>query len=756
MTDQELARDLGFLEAYTIGLGTMIGAGIFVLPSIAAEQAGPASMISFFAGGLVSLLAAISLSELATGMPKAGGSYYYVNRALGPFFGSIVGWGMWAGLTFASAFYMIGFGQYLLPGLGQYVGFLAGWGQIGITVAALVMAALLTGVNYYGVKETGALQNVIVLTLVGLIIAFLGIGILDGPTIQNFNPNGWPAVAATIGTVYVTFIGFEVIATSAEEIKNPSRNLPLAMIAAVVTPTLMYVGVMFVSTGTLSIEALSTSQIPVADVATEFMGSIGALAMIVGAVLATVSSANASILSAARVNFAMGRDRILINWLNEVHERFRTPYRAIAATGIITLLLIAIGVGIGTLAEVASFMYLVTYALVHVAVIVLRRADPEAYDPSFRIPGILYPVVPVLGFVACIAILLQMNIVVQAIGGVIVLFGVLWYILYARERALSQSLVGEAIAPGPAKATDGQGRYRVVVPVANPETERDLLRMAAASAHAHNSEEAEVIAVNIIEVPQQTSLEQDLTFEEARVERQQKLLDSARDIVDDLDVGLRTRAIVGRNAGSAILNVIEEEDADHVLLGWKGKRSRREHVLGSTIDPVIGRASCDATLVKLGPEAGRPTGDIMVLAGQGPHAPVAARRAGEFIEAADETASLTLFNVQEPGDDEDGVSPQERGQVLIEEFVERAGIEDAPYESRIEIAEDVEGTILDAATEYDTICVGATRSGAVTQAVFGSLPETIGQQTEGTVVMARGPEESAMSVRQAIVKRLES
>ncbi|WP_324761209.1 amino acid permease [Haloarcula sp. GH36] len=776
MTDQELARDLGFLEAYTIGLGTMIGAGIFVLPSIAAEQAGPASMISFFAGGLVSLLAAISLSELATGMPKAGGSYYYVNRALGPFFGSIVGWGMWAGLTFASAFYMIGFGQYLLPGLGQYVGFLAGWGQIGITVAALVMAALLTGVNYYGVKETGALQNVIVLTLVGLIVAFLGIGIVDGPTIGDFNPNGWPAVAATIGTVYVTFIGFEVIATSAEEIKNPSRNLPLAMIAAVVTPTLMYVGVMFVSTGTLSIEALASSQIPVADVATEIFrqvaswlswlplltvtpdaaSSAGALLMIVGAVLATVSSANASILSAARVNFAMGRDKILINWLNEVHDRFRTPYRAISATGIITLMLIAIGVGIGTLAEVASFMYLVTYALVHVAVIVLRRANPEAYDPAFQIPSVLYPVVPILGFVASIAILLQMNPIVQAIGGVIVVFGVIWYALYARDRALSQSLVGEAIAPEPTKVADGQGRYRVVVPVANPATERDLLRMAAASAHAHDSEEAEVIAVNIIEVPQQTSLAQDLTFEETRVERQQELLDSARDIADDLDVGLRTRAIVGRNAGSAILDVIEEEDADHVLLGWKGKRSRREHVLGSTIDPVIGRASCDATLVKLGPEDGRATGDIMVLAGEGPHAPVAARRAAEFVKAAGEDTSLTLFNIQDPGDDEDGLSPEERGQALIEDFVERAGTEEVEYDTRIDVAEDIEGTILDATSQYDTICVGATRSGAVSQAVFGSLPERIGEQADGTVVMARGPEESAMSVREAIARRLES
>ena len=756
MTDQELARDLGFLEAYTIGLGTMIGAGIFVLPSIAAEQAGPASMISFFAGGLVSLLAAISLSELATGMPKAGGSYYYVNRALGPFFGSIVGWGMWAGLTFASAFYMIGFGQYLLPGLGQYVGFLAGWGEIGITVAALIMAALLTAVNYYGVKETGALQNVIVLTLVGLIVAFLGIGILDGPTIGDFNPNGWPAVAATIGTVYVTFIGFEVIATSAEEIKNPSRNLPLAMIAAVVTPTLMYVGVMFVSTGTLSIEALAGSQIPVADVATEFMGSVGALAMIVGAVLATVSSANASILSAARVNFAMGRDRILVNWLNEVHDQFRTPYRAISATGIITLVLIAIGVGIGTLAEVASFMYLVTYALVHVAVIVLRRAKPDAYNPSFRIPSVLYPVVPILGFVACIAILLQMNVVVQAIGGVIVVFGVVWYLVYARDRALSQSLVGEAIAPEPTTVADGQGRYRVVVPVANPETERDLLRLAAASAHAHDSEAAEVIAVNIIEVPQQTSLAQDLTFEEERVERQQQLLDSARDIADELDVGLRTRAIVGRNAGSAILDVIDEEAADHVLLGWKGTRSRREHVLGSTIDPVISRAPCDATLVKLGPEDGRGEGDIMVLAGAGPHAPVAARRATEFATAAGGDTSLTLLNIQEPGDDEDGLSPQERGQAVIEDLADRAGIEERQYNSRVEVAEDIEGTILDAASKYDTVCVGATRSGAVSQAVFGSLPETIGEQTDRTVVMARGPEESAMSVREAIVRRLET
>jgi amino acid transporter/nucleotide-binding universal stress UspA family protein len=758
-TDQELARDLGFLEAYTIGLGTMIGAGIFVLPSIAAEQAGPASMLSFLIGGIVSLLAALSLSELATGMPKAGGSYYYVNRALGPLFGSIVGWGMWAGLTFASAFYMIGFGQYLLPGLGSYLTVLAGWGDLGITIAALVMAVILTGVNFYGVKETGVLQNVVVLTLVALIVAFLGLGLLDGPTIGEFNPNGWPAVAATVGTIYVAFIGFEVIATSAEEIENPSRNLPLAMFAAVVTPTLLYVGVMFVSTGILPVQTLAASRIPVAAVAGEFLGAIGALAMIVGAVLATVSSANASILSAARVNFAMGRDGILVNWLNEIHGQFRTPYRSITATGILTLVLVALGVGVGTLAEVASFMYLVTYALVHVAVIVMRRAAPSNYDPSFRIPDTLFPIAPIIGLFACLAILVQMHWLVQAIGLVIVAFGIGWYLVYARDRAPSRSLIGEAIAPESPTVANGQGAgtYRVVVPVANPDTQGELLRLAAATARANGDHDGEIVAVNVIEVPKQTSLSQNLAFEQERVDRQGELLEAARDVATDLDVGLRTRAIIGRNAGETILDVIAEEDADHVLLGWQGTRRRREYVLGSTIDPVIARAPCEATLVTFGDEAARHEGDVLVLAGSGPHAPVAARQAQAVLDATDDPGTLTLCNVRGPSEDgpDDAPSPRERGAAVIEDVADRAGIESDRYESRVVVADDVRETILDVVDDHETVYVGATRSGTLSQAVFGSLPERIGEAADGTVVMVRGPERSPTSIREGILRRLE-
>ena len=743
-SSQELARDLGFLEAYTIGVGTMIGAGIFVLPGIVAENAGPAGMISFLIGGAVSLLTALSLSELATGMPKAGGSYYYVNTALGSFFGSVVGWSMWGGLMFATAFYMLGFGQYV-----TYF-----WGDVPVAGLALVMATLLILVNYRGVKEAGSLQNLIVILLIGFILVFLAFGVfnIDWGVFRPFNPNGWGAVASTAATVYVSFIGFEVIATSAEEIKNPGRNLPLSMIASVLTPAVFYVLVMLVSTGVLPIQKLATSYIPVADVASQYLGTFGALMMVLGAMLATVSSANASILSAARVNFAMGRDNILTPWLNDVHPDYRTPYRAILVTGAVILGLIAMGVGIETLADVASFAYLVTYALVHASVFVMRRADPEPYDPDFRLSGLAYPVVPGLGFLSCIVIVAQMRPIVIAIGGGILLVGIAWYLAYARTRAVKPSLVGEAIA-AEGRRVPPSGRYRVVIPVANPNTERLLLRLGAAIASGHavsTGREAELVAVSVIEVPQQTSLQQGIEHEEERVRRQQKLLENARDTATDLGVGVRTRAIVGRSVGDAVLDVVEEEQASHVVLGWTGQRKRYQHILGTNIDPIVEETSCELTLVKKGTEK---IGRVVGLVGTGPHTQLAARRAAEFARSDPDT-TLTLLNVQRPSKNGE-YEPKEEGKALIESVAKEVTIQQE-YAAQVLVADDggIRETLLEAIRDYDTICVGATRSTPVAQALFGSIPEEIGEQSEGTVTIARGAQYKPRSVTQGLIDRL--
>ncbi|WP_138431570.1 amino acid permease [Fodinibius saliphilus] len=738
--DQELARDLGFLEAYTIGVGTMIGAGIFVLPGIVANNAGPAGMISFIIGGIVSLLTALSLSELATGMPKAGGSYYYVNRAMGSFFGSVVGWSMWAGLMFATAFYMLGFGQYLT----------FFYGNIPVAWSALGMAALLIGVNYRGVKEAGALQNLIVILLIGFILVFLAFGVfnINWVVFKPFNPNGWGAVASTAATVYVSFIGFEVIATSAEEIKNPGRNLPLSMIASVLTPMIFYVLVMLVSTGVLPVAELASSNIPVADVASEYLGTIGALMMVVGALLATVSSANASILSAARVNFAMGRDKILTEWLNKIHSKFRTPFRAILITGVVILLLIGFGVGIETLADVASFLYLLTYALVHIAVIVMRRAGPEDYNPDFKLSSWAYPLIPLLGSISCLVILAQMRTLVLLIGGGIIVVGILWYFSYAASRAIKPSLVGDAIAARNSNPTPND-RYRIVVPVANPQTEQHLIKLGGAI--GGNYGEAEIVAVSVLQVPQQTSLQQGIQYEDERLKRQQDLLDNARSTAEKAEIGLRTRAIVSHSISSAVLNVIKEERAQHLVLGWRGKRKRYQHILGSNIDRIVDEASCEISLIKAGD---RPTNNIVVLVGPGPNTTLAVRR-GYDLASSIEEASLTLLTVQPPSEDAD-MDPQTEGKGLINSIAHEVGLNSAQFKTEVLVSDNVRNTLLKAIENYDTVCIGATRSTAITQALFGSIPEEIGEHAKGTVIISRGPEYRPRTITEGIIERLSS
>ncbi len=736
--DQELARDLGFLEAYTIGVGTMIGAGIFVLPGIVANNAGPAGMISFAIGGVVSLLTALSLSELATGMPKAGGSYYYVNRAMGSFFGSIVGWSMWAGLMFATAFYMLGFGQYLT----------FFYGNIPVAWSALGMAFLLIGVNYRGVKEAGALQNLIVILLIGFILVFLAFGVfnIDWSVFKPFNPNGWGAVASTAATVYVSFIGFEVIATSAEEIKNPGRNLPLSMIASVLTPMVFYVLVMLVSTGVLPVAELAGSNIPVADVASEYLGTIGALMMVVGALLATVSSANASILSAARVNFAMGRDKILTSWLNKIHDKFRTPFRAILITGVVILLLIGIGVGIETLADVASFLYLITYALVHIAVIVMRRAEPEDYNPDFKLSSWAYPAIPLLGSISCLVIVAQMRPLVMIIGGGIILLGILWYFGYAASRAIKPSLVGDAIAARSQTPAPNE-RYRIVIPMANPQTEQHLINIGGAI--GANYGEAEIVAVSVLDVPQQTSLQQSVQYEDERVRRQQDLLNSARETAQNSGLGLRTRAIVAHSISSTVLNVLKEERAQHLVLGWSGKRKRYQHILGSNIDHIVDEATCEITLVKAG---NQPVKDIVVLIGTGPNTILAIKRGYDLVSST-KGASLTLLTVQQPTTDS-STDPESEGKGLIHSVTREAGLDPEQFRSEVLISDNVRETLLEAVESYDTVCIGATRSTAIRQALFGSIPEEIGEHSDGTVIITRNREYKPRSVTEGIIERL--
>jgi amino acid transporter/nucleotide-binding universal stress UspA family protein len=714
-----LERNLGFLEAMTLGGGTMIGAGIFILPGIAAKGAGPASAISFGIAGFVALLAALSLSELATGMPIAGGSYHYVNRGLGSLFGSIVGWGMWTGLMFASAFYMVGFGQYIVEPLPFFDGrtLIVAFGILGL--------GLILGINYYGTEESSGAQNLMIGTEFAIVMAYtlLGVFFIDGSNLAEFAPRGPSGVLETTGTVFVTFLGFEIIATVAGEVKKPGKNIPLTMVLSVVSVTVLYMIIMVVSTGVVPWQQLGGSLVPVSDVADVILGTVGVAAIVFAAVIAAISSSNSSVLAASRVIFAMGRDNLMTNWLNVTHDRFNTPHRAILTTGAVTTLLIALGLEVGEivalLAEVASFSFLVSYALVHVSLISFRRANPPEYDPDFVLPDLLYPAVPVAGVLMTVFVIYQMETLVQLVGIGIVVLGLVWYLVYARGRNVESGLLLRSLR-------EPDQPYRVVVPVSNPETQRGLLRLAAATARVRAGDEpAQLVAVNVVEGESSPATNVDAD----RQTSQQDLLTAANQVADEIGIDLQTRAIVDPDPGQTIVEVANEVGADNLLLGWDGELAREEHVFGRTIDPAIQEATCDVSLVNVDVKS---IGEPIALAGPGPHAPVAARRAAEFAAVTDETP--VLLNIQSP----EGENPVTRGERTVEWIADRAGLAPEEYESRIVVAEDTETAIVDAVAEYDTVCVGLSEKSETERVLFGSIAERISRAAPGNVGVVRG------------------
>jgi amino acid transporter len=435
----ELERSIGLSGALAIGIGTMIGAGIFVFPGLAAGRAGPAAAGSFAIGAVIALLVALPASELATAMPKSGGGYYFISRTLGALPGAVVGISIWLGLVFATAFYLVGFGNYAVAVLAE-AGIPVGGIPV-VTPLALLFGVLLTALNLFGTENAAQLQNYVVGILLTILVLFLGYGGLDSlgvfgtaSTPERFMPFGPIPVFTTAALVFTSYLGFAQVATVAGDLKNPGRNLPLAMVGSVIVVGILYVATIFVATSAFGSGTLAGfGETAIVEVARAFGGLGGAIAILLAGLLATISSANASILSTSRAVFAISKDALVPQYASRVNLAYGTPHVALVMAGGPVLVLVALG-EVEVLAEVASFLHLVMYGLMCVALLAVRRDEPEWYDPEFRVPA--YPFVAGLGAVASFGLLAFMQLTSQIIGVVIMLGAAGWYKYYASDVSL--------------------------------------------------------------------------------------------------------------------------------------------------------------------------------------------------------------------------------------------------------------------------------------------------------------------------------
>lgn len=546
---KSLERTLSLGAALAIGVGTMVGAGIFVFPGIAAGYAGPAAMVSFVIGGIIALMVAVSTAELATAMPESGGAYFYVSRIFGPFAGFIIGIGQWIGLVFASSFYLSGFGQYAVDLIRQ-MGF-----QMGHPVILLAFgtALLLMIVNLFGTKGAGKLQNRVVIILTGLLTLLFGYGLLNATGIVGetawptpFAPNGMGPVFTTTALIFTSYLGFVQIATVAGEIKNPKKNIPRALVGSVLIVAVLYVIALFVSTSVLSTETLSElGETAMVEVARSLVGEWGALIVITAGLMATLSSANASILSSSRAIYALSLDDLLPDDISRVNERFGTPHVALLAVGVPIAGLTMLG-RIEILAEVASLLHLVIYGMICVSLITLRYKNPYWYQPAFKIPA--FPVLPIIGTLASFGLIFLMEPISQLLGLGILGLALGWYVLFVPDKSFSPPL--------PSVVDKGIINPRIVMPIdiENPKAvPRPLL-------DAFIDFELDVLGYQI--VPEQTSPEQSRrAFEEESNENFNKVLDQLK----DQDISFKSDTVFTPNFTETLNSFVEENETQAVL-----------------------------------------------------------------------------------------------------------------------------------------------------------------------------------------------
>jgi amino acid transporter len=738
-TGVSFARDLGLFDATMIGIGAMIGAGIFVLTGIAAGEAGPASLLAFALNGLVTFLTALCYAELASAYPKSGGGYSYIRKAFPGPVGFVSGWMLWFCYIIACALYARGFGSYFwefiqhyFPGCSQFVFQAMGY-HAPVLMMTILVGIVFIGINMRGTALTGNVENVITVAKIVILSIFILYGIrqifqIPSAAAANFRPffpKGFGGVVMAMGLTFIAFEGYDLIATVAEEIKKPEKTIPRATLISLVVTISIYILVLVVCIGAIrpdsgtSWEFLGRYQeTAIAKAAENFMPFFGIALIIFGGLLSTISALNATILASSRVAFSMSRDKMLPRSLSTIHPHQRTPHIAIAVTGII-MLVMAVLFPIHVIGSAASVMFLLTFTLVDLSLIALRRKFPELKG-GFKVP--LYPFTPIAAIILNLFLAVgQFNFDPRAwyIAAVWVIAGLFVYFMYFEKITAAEMPQVLAVRQ---KKNESSYRYRILLPLYNPDNVIPLMKLAIPLARAHKGE---IIVLGVVDIPINLPPHEGMRW----VHHKTPLLRKAVRFGREQGIETRSAIRIAHRVYDGIIQTAVAEKVSLVLMGWKGYTTTRDRIFGEVTDKTVRLVPCDLITVKL--NAARPFQRVLIPTAGGPHAVLAA----EFVKIYQEVYGWQVHYCY--------VVPPDASEYQYESARHwiRKTIRTTELNGKIEIrlleGKRVAETLVKAAKKYDLVVLGASKEGIFSSVLFGEIPEKVARYSQPPVMIVK-------------------
>jgi amino acid transporter/nucleotide-binding universal stress UspA family protein len=732
-----LSREMRLVDITMIGVGAMIGAGIFVLTGIAAGVAGPALILVFLLNGIVALLTAMAYAELGSAFHDAGGGYLWVKTSLPEPNGFLSGWMSWFAHAVACSLYALGFGAYfrlVLTSLGLpdfQLGFmtLEKW-------LAVLACVVFSAINYRGASETGKAGNVVTVGKVVIIGGFIAMGLwvmLQRPgwhlAFSPFLEHGWSSVLVAMGLTFIAFEGYEIIAQTSEEVANPKRSVPRAMFLSLLIVVPIYLLVALVAVGAVTAPAGMKvtdylgreKELALVAAANQFVVG-GGIVLLVGGLLSTLSALNATIYSSSRVAFAMARDANLPQALGRVHTSRATPHVAILLSALI-IIGMAVALPIEEVAAAADIMFLLLFIQVNLAVIRLRKTRPEL-DRGFKVPLMpLMPLVAIGSLVVLTVFLVQRYPTATIAAGGWILAGAGIYYGYSRKR--EAALVERKEWMERIERKD----YRVLVAVSSPRTMESLLEAGIAIAGGHNGE---LIVLTVAEVPEGETLMAGRRL----VRHAEPLLEKAVQYASGRGIFAYPVVKIARRVSHGIMETAREEECNFLVIGQAKTQSLLERVFASTVEHVFRDAPCQVGVV-YGPLPPEDVRTIIVPVTGGKNSRLAAALAPAFAERFQaSTRALTVI--------ERGTQPAEAEKLRAEaeETLEAAGLHvTLEVLSRREPARGLAGAL----KKGDLVVMGAPSMGPVAAILGGTVPATIVSRGLNPVVVVRDVEEQRSS-----------